>query len=241
MKRIRFLIFSVFVMLNPVFSQDKVNSDEKILFQGIVMDASSLMPIPNSQISINRAFSSVGGDNGTFAFFVNRKDTVLFRRMGYKSTTMFVSDTLTGRTFMAGIYMNSDTLAIGEVVILPKFSNLKSEIMNAKSNTPATFDNARYNVAVSAYAGKTTTGSLGTPSDNYALLKQQQKTAAYERGSIVPSDRMVSLNPFMIIPAVYMLAKGLPQRAAPFRPVITKEELDQLNKKYLETINGKIK
>jgi hypothetical protein len=236
MKRILILIFSAFVTFCPVSSQEKENQDVRILVQGIVIDASTLLPISNSQILINKVFSSVSGADGTFAFYVNRADTVLFRRLGYKSTMMFVSDTLRGREFNAGIYMNSDTLAIGEVIIVPRFSNLRSEILNAKSKIPETFNNAKYNVAISGYQGRNNQGSLGHPSDNYALLRERQKVAAYEKGGI-PSDRIAGISPLLIIPAAYMLIRGVPEKPAPIKRELTREEVDQINKKYLESLN----
>ena len=99
----------------------------------------SLSPISNSQIIINRSFSSVSGDKGTFSFYVNRNDTVLFKSLGYKSTILYVSDTLTGNEFLAGIYMHTDTLLIGEVVIIPRLKNLKSEILNASEQNSSDY------------------------------------------------------------------------------------------------------
>ncbi len=215
-----------------------MNPDVRILFQGRVMDASTLLPISNSQIMINRAFSSVSKDDGTFEFYVHRKDTVLFTSLGYIPTSMIVSDTLSGREFMAGIYMETDTLAIGEVVIIPRFSNLKYEILNAKTPVSTDLQNARYNVAISGYQGRTSTGVLGDPSDNYSAIRHQQKINAFEKGGI-PSDQIAGINPLMIIPAAYLLIKGLPQKPGPYRAPLTKSELDMINKKFLETLEKK--
>ncbi|MCX6255973.1 MAG: hypothetical protein NTV31_16085 [Bacteroidia bacterium] len=235
MKRILLFIFSFFIIIHSGFGQGKGNSAIRILFHGLVMDASSLSPIANSQIIINRTFSSVSGEDGTFAFYVNRNDTVVFKSLGYKSTILYVSDTLTGREFIAGIYMNSDTLSIGEVVIVPRFTNLKSEILNARSKTPPTMENARYNVAVSAYQGRISQNKLGDPITNYELIRQKQKVDAYERGGI-PSDKMVGISPLLLIPAAYLLIHGLPEKPAPLKPQLTNQEVDQIQKKYLETL-----
>ncbi|MEI8225232.1 MAG: hypothetical protein WCG82_04835 [Bacteroidota bacterium] len=235
MKSIFFIILSICILNQAGFSQGKENAGIRILFHGLVMDANTLSPLANSQIMINRAFSSVSGNDGTFAFYVNRNDTVVFKSLGYKSTILFVSDTLTGREFIAGIYMNSDTLSIGEVVIVPRLINLKSEIMNAKTKTPATMENARYNVAVSAYQGRNSQNRLGDPASNYELLRQNQKVDAYERGGI-PSDKMVGLSPLLLIPAAYLLLHGLPEKPAPLKPQLSDQEVDQIQKKYIETL-----
>jgi hypothetical protein len=234
-KRILFSLFSIFIITCSGFCQDKGNAGSRILFRGLVMDASSLSPIANSQIMINRTFSSVSSNDGTFSFYVYRNDTVLFKSLGYKATSMYISDTLVGNEFIAGIYMNSDTLSISEVVIVPKFINLKSEILNSGSRIPSTFNNAKYNVAVSAYQGRTSQSKLGDPADNYLLLSQKQKVNAYEKGGI-PSDRILGISPLLLIPAAYLLIKGLPEKPAPYKSQITDQEVDQINKKYLETL-----
>ena len=235
MKGISIIILSIFILNQTVFSQEIKNAGSTILFHGLVMDANSFSPISNSEILINSTFSSVSGIDGTFAFYVNRNDTVVFKNLGYRSTVLYISDTLTGREFIAGVYMHADTVSIGEVIIVPRFTNLKSEIMNSRSKTPATMENARYNVAVSAYQGRNSQNRLGNPAANYELLRQKQRVDAYERGGI-PSDKILGISPLLLIPAAYLLIQGLPEKPAPLKPQLTDQEVDQIQKKYLETL-----
>jgi hypothetical protein len=235
MKHVFFFIIISVLAICTCNCQEKANSGVKILFHGIVMDAKTLSPVSSSQILINRDFASVGNTDGTFTFYVNRKDSVLFKHLGYKSTLLVVSDTLSGHDFIAGIYMQTDTLVIGEVIIVPRFTNLKSQILNSPSKVPATMDNARYNVAISAYQGRTTRGRLGDPQSNYDLITQKQKNDAYEKGGI-PSDRIAGISPLLLIPAAYLLIHGAPERPAPYENKLTLQELDQIQKKYLESL-----
>ena len=233
MKRISvFFILSVF-LIQSGFCQEK-ETGSRILFHGIMMDASSLTPISNSQILINNSLTSVTGTNGTFSLYVNRKDTVLFKHLGYKPTSMFVSDTLAGLEYAAGIYMQSDTLMIGEVVIVPRFTNLRSEIMKPR-RIPPTLENARYNVAMSGYQGRTTQGQLGDPATNYSLLRQRLKTDAYEKGEI-PSDMIGGINGLFLLPAAYLLLRGSAERPSPMERPLTQDELAQIQKIYLESL-----
>jgi hypothetical protein len=236
MKHIFPIIFSVFIFLHSGFSQEKGNAGIRILFHGLVMDASTFSPIANSQIIINRVFSSVSGNDGTFAFYVYRNDTVIFKSLGYKSTVLNVSDTLSGSEFITGIYMKSDTLSIGEVVIIPRITNLKSDILNARSKSSPTMENARYNVAISAYQGRISQNKLGDPAANYEQLRQKQKIDAFEKGGI-PSDKILGISPLLLIPAAYLLFHGLPEKPAPMEPQLTNRDVDQIHKKYLETQN----
>jgi len=232
--RQRFLFTIFFLTINlAAFCQVSDSTGIRILFHGIVMDANTLNPISNSQILINRNFTSVSSNDGTFAFFVNKNDSVLFRHIGYKPTLMTVSDTLIGKEFIAGVYMKSDTVSIGEVIIVPRYVNLKSQILNSPSKVPSTMDNARYNVAISGYQGRTTQGKLGDPSTNYNIIRERQKTAAYEKGGLA-SDQIAGLSPLLLLPAAYLLIHGVPEKPAPFEHTLTTKELDQIMKKYNE-------
>ena len=234
MRHIFLIIVTFCFFVHSCFSQ-KVNAESTILFHGIVMDANTMVPVSNTQILINNAFSYVSNSDGTFAFYVTRKDTVLFRHLGFKEALWQVSDSLKGNEFNAGIYMHTDTVSIGEVIIVPHFTNLRSEILNAPSRVPPEMDNARYNVALSGYQGRTTTGKLGDPASNYSLLRQKQNIDAYEKGGI-PSDMISGINPFLLIPAAYLLFHGSPERPAPMEKKLTNQEIEQINEIYLEYI-----
>ena len=184
---------------------------------------------------MNRAFNSVSESDGTFSFRANRKDTIVFSLLGYKSTVCLINDTLAGREFIAGVYLNADTIHIGEVIIIPRLANLKSDILNKPVPTTPEMENARYNMAVSAYQGKVSQGKLGDPATNYSLLHQKQRVDASEKGGI-PSGSIAGLSPFMLLPAAYLLLNGLPPKPNPMKTPLTRQELDQIHKKYLETI-----
>jgi hypothetical protein len=237
-RRIYLLFIPLIVIIHSSFSQVNANQEDRILFHGIVMDANTLSPISNSQILINHLFSAVSAVDGTFAFYVFRKDSVLFKHLGYKSTFMIVSDTLKSREFIAGVYMHSDTVVIGEVIIVPRFNNLRSEILNSPSKVPSTMENARYNVAISAYQGRTTQGKLGDPAANYDLIRDRQKVQAFEKGGI-PTDKIAGINPLLILPGAYLLIHGLPEKPPQFEQKLTDQEIDELHELYLESLEHK--
>lgn len=231
-----FILFYALIFSVKAYCQEP--AEKNITFRGIVRDADSFTPLADAQIMINGEFSAVSANDGTFDFFAFRKDTVLFRMLGYKPELFYVSDTLYGKEFIIGVYLHMDTLSAGEVVIVPRLMNLKSEILNSPGKTPPEFENARYNVAVSAYQGRYSQGKLGDPAENYALLASKQKTEAFERGGI-PSDRIAGLSPLMLVPAAYILFKGMPPKPAPVKMPLTSHEIDQLHRKYLESLEGR--
>jgi hypothetical protein len=235
MKKACILLALLSAISSTVRAQDEKKLEEVILFRGVVIDAENLSPLSGTNILINGNHFSVSKEDGSFNFAVIRGDTVLFRRVGYKTTVLNVSDTLPGKEFIAGIYMHADTISIGEIVILPGLVNMKNELLNSKMEVTAEFENARNNVAIAAYQGKYYQGRLGDPASNYEVLRQKQKIDAYEKGGI-PSDRIAAVSPLLLIPAAYLLLNGLPPRPESFRRTLTGEELEIINQKYLEIL-----
>lgn len=216
------------------FSQVQGPGEGRFVFSGVVRDASTTEPLPNTQIFVHRSFVSASEQDGTFAVSVSRGDTLVFRLLGYQPAYLYVSDTLTGKEFLAGVYMKTDTLSIGEVIILPRPVNLRTEIFKPPAAPTQEMENARYNMAVSAYQGKMSVGKLGDPASNYSVIHQQMRTYAFEKGTI-PSDRIAGFNPLMLVGAAYLLLNGLPPRPAAMKPDLTKQELEQLHQSYLKS------
>jgi hypothetical protein len=169
---------------------------------------------------------------------LSRKDTIEFRLLGYKHALFFFNDTLTGRDYMAGIYLNTDTILIGEVIIVPRLANLKSEIFRAPAPVSRELENARTNLALSAYQAKVSHGKLGDPLSNYEIIKMQQRNVAYEKGQI-PSSAIAGISPFISVPALNLLMNGLPPKPIPMKPDLTEEEINQIHKRYLESQRSK--
>jgi hypothetical protein len=237
MKKYSIILIIFFLLINSLSGQVLKDTDSRILFHGLVMDAVTLDPLQGSQIMINGSFTSLSDNEGKFAFYINRRDTVVFSMLGYKSAVFNISDTLTAREFIAGVYLHTDTLAIEEVVIIPRISTLKSEMFTSHPETSQILENAKYNLEVSSYQGRVSQGKLGDPSLNYEVMRQQQRVNAYTKGQI-PPDRIVGISPLMIIPATYLLMNGLPGKPPPLKPQLTEQEVDELHRKYLEKIQN---
>ena len=238
MKKHYFVLLFLFIVFSSLNGQVLKDTGARILFHGLVMDVNTMNPLPGSQIKINSAFSSISDEQGQFAFYVRRGDTVTFSRLGYKSAILNISDTLTGKEFIAGIYMNTDTLSINEVVVIPRYSDLRSEMFTSKPESNTRIENAKYNLEVSSYQGRIGQSKLGDPSINYEVLRQQQRSNAYTKGQI-PSDRIVGVSPLMLIPAAYLLMNGLPEKPSPLKPRVTEQEVDQIHRKYIESLRKK--
>lgn len=238
MKQFILIMFLLLLMSNRGYPQEVSVSQGLIRFNGIVMDSKTNYPLANTQIIINRRHLFVSDKEGNFAFYVNKRDTVVFTRLGYRTAHFLVSDTLTGREFLAGIYMSSDTLEIAEVIITPRLRNLKSELMNSKIKPNIPLENAKYNLALSAYQGRMGQNKMGDPAINYKVLQQKQQDEAYSKGQL-PSDRIVGLSPFLLLPAAYLLINGFPDKPSPMESQLTSQEIDRINRIYLEKTRKK--
>ncbi len=238
MKKAGLIVCMVLICCSGGLSQIKSPAEGKIVFSGIIRDASTLATLPNSQIRINRIFASVSDEEGGFAIRVNKRDTLVFSLLGYQTAFFLVSDTLVGNEFMAGIYMRSDTLSIGEVIIIPRLVNLRSDILKTPPATTPEMENAKYNMALSAYQGRVAMSKLDDPSTHYSVLQHRQLINAIDKGGI-PSGQFMGLNPLLLIPAAYLLINGFPEPAPPMKSNLTRQELDQIHKKYLESLKNK--
>jgi hypothetical protein len=227
-----FLILSL--LSGYLSAQQPVQSADRILFRGVVIAASSGERLAGSQIFINRSYRTSSKDDGTFSFFAFRLDTIIFTMLGYQHESLLVSDTLKAREFLTGVFLKTDTIEIGEVIILPRLPNLKADMMNIRKVPDPQLENAKSNISNAAYLGRTTPSNLGDPTFNYNYLRQKQNRDAYEKGGIA-SEKSIALNPFILIPAAYMLLHGLPEAPAPPEPRISQKDMDDLNKLFMES------
>jgi hypothetical protein len=238
-KRLPILFFLIISLLpGKLSAQQPVQSGDRILFRGVVIATTSEERLSGSQIFINRSYITSSRPDGTFSFFALRRDTIIFTMLGYKPESLVVSDTLKAREFLTGVYLKSDTIEIGEVIILPRLPNLRADMMNIKRESDPQLENAISNISNAAYLGRTTTANLGEPTFNYNYLRQRQNISAYEKGGIA-SEKSIALNPFILIPAAYMLLHGLPEAPAPPEPRISQKDLDDLNKTFMQMRKSK--
>lgn len=239
MKKGLILIFLMAIISTGIcLCQNSIEGKKSILFKGIVLDASSQARLAGSQILINRSLSALSGEDGSFSLYANKKDTIIFSMLGYKPASLIVSDTVLAPEFLTGVYLQSDTIFIGEVIIVPKLPNLKAEMMNARIYTDAKLENARSNISIATYQGKTGQAKLGDPNLSYEMMRQKQKIDAIEKGGI-PSDKMAAISPLLLIPAFYLLLHGIPEVPPPPKQEISSKDMDELRKRYMESLKNR--
>jgi hypothetical protein len=227
-------VFVIIVLMQSGYSQDKLQGIKPILFRGVVIDAVSQERLIGSDILVNRKMSAISAEDGTFSFYAYKKDTIRFSMLGYKAMMLIVNDSLSGKEFLTGVYLETDTTLLGEVIIVPKIANLKAEMINPKFRNNPQLENAVSNITTASYVGRSTNAKLGDPIANYSYLKQKNKMDAFERGGI-PSERILGLSPFLLVPAAILLINGVPEIPPPPKAQISSTDMNELRKKYHET------
>jgi hypothetical protein len=229
----------VVLLLNiTLLSAQQKEQENLILIHGVVMDANSLEPMPNVHFILNKIFGNNTDEKGEFSIYMDKKDTLRFTHIGYRDFIFSPSDTLKGSMFTAGIFLQSDTMFVGEVIVVPRLPDLRTGILLESPSIDPELRNAKNNIAASVHEGIYSEEQLGAPSANYNILKQKQILNAYEKGAI-PSDRMVGLN-FLTIPAALLyFSKGLPERPEPPVPMIPQKDIERMKELYRKKIENR--
>ena len=227
---ILFLLIQWLLPLQAAFAQQS----GPILFHGVVFDAVTREPLPDAHWKVSGRSAGAADSRGMFSLYAQRNDTVTFTCIGYRHFNMTVRDTLRAREYTAGIYLTADTTMIPAVVVIPRLGNIRAEIMSERPSQNQEVINATNNLRMAVYQGLTNAPELGDPASNYELLRQKQRTDAYEKGQI-PSSQMVGLSPLTLIPLIYMLAVGPPEDPKPPAPHISAREMD-----YLRQVNDSL-
>jgi len=100
----------------PVYNQ----RDEKLIqFSGVVRNE-YLQPLQFVHILIlNKSRGTISDTRGVFSFVVEPRDTILFSAVGFKRTGVVIPDTLLSFNYPMDVVMQTDTIEIREVIILP--------------------------------------------------------------------------------------------------------------------------
>jgi hypothetical protein len=93
---------------------------EKLIQLSGVVRNEYLQPVQYAHIVIlNKNRGTISDMHGMFSFVVEPRDTVTFTAVGFKRVALVIPDTLTRYHLSVDIYMETDTIWIEEVIILP--------------------------------------------------------------------------------------------------------------------------
>lgn len=112
-------ILIILVLLLTICELSYSQRENLIQLSGVIRNE-FLQPVQFAHIVIaNKNRGTISDLNGMFSFVVESLDTVLFTAVGYKKVGLVIPDTLTRYHLPVDIYMETDTIWIEEVIILP--------------------------------------------------------------------------------------------------------------------------
>lgn len=129
---------------------------------------------------------------GIFSIISLPGDTIFFSAIGYKSTILTVPPSITGNHFITDVILVTDTIMIGEVLVLPwkTYSEFKRAVIENKPVDPL-MENMEYNLAL--VEQQIWSDMRATPGEAYRYTMQQMSDNLYTRGQM-PANNL--LNPF---------------------------------------------
>jgi hypothetical protein len=112
-------LFIVFLLLIPLLSIRGQEKENLVQLSGVVRNE-LLRPMQFVHIIIlNKHRGTISDTRGMFSFVVEASDTILFSAVGYKQSGIVIPDTLESFHYPVDIILETDTIEIAEVIILP--------------------------------------------------------------------------------------------------------------------------
>lgn len=182
----------------------KYNQDS-IFFTGAVMDQVNLKGLPYAHFWVNKKRGGIANEYGRFSFWVNSGDTIKYSFVGYHAVDIVVSDSLQQDDYLFGVFLAKDTIALQEVLILPRFGNLEEAFKNAKINTPE-YVRAKNNVNSATYEALTKRPSQMDAKANTDLLIKNH-VSSIENKTMVPTEMMAGVSTTRTLPELKRLKR----------------------------------
>jgi len=188
----RFLVICVILLIvvANLFAQNAQSSFIQI--DGLTADEQGYI-VPDVSIYSKHLRRGAASDHrGIFSIISIPGDTVFFSAIGYKSTLLTIPVTISGNHYITDVMMVTDTIMIGEVLVLPwkTYSEFKRAVLENKTIDPL-IANMEYNLAL--IEQQVWSDMRPTPGQAYRYTMQQMSDNLYTRGQM-PTNNL--LNPF---------------------------------------------
>jgi len=234
----RNLIFCCIIVIALSFTVEskaqKYNRDS-IFLTGAVMDQVELKGLPYAHFRVNKEQGGTTNEYGRFSIWVNPGDTIQYSFVGYNDLKVIVSDSLQQDDYLFGVFLAKDTIALQEVLILPRFGDFKNAFMNAKVNTPE-YVRAKNNVNTATYQALTQAPKTMDAKANTDLLIKNH-VIAIENKTMVPTEMTAGVSTTRTLPELKRLKRKRKMKIAD--PIVTDTEIKILQEMYRYKINKK--
>jgi hypothetical protein len=181
-------------MLAVFLARAGAQDDDRRFIQidGLTADDNGFIVPDVSIYSKNLRRGAASDHRGIFSIISAPGDTVFFSAIGYKSTLLTIPPSITGNHFITDVILVTDTIQIGEVLVLPwkTYSEFKRAVVENKPVDPL-MENMAYNLAL--VEQQIWSDMRSTPGEAYRYTMQQMADNLYTRGQL-PANNL--LNPF---------------------------------------------
>lgn len=198
MRKIVCAVFFLTVLFSAC-AQDSVPA--RIDLHGVILNADGLQPVYNVNVYVRHGYGTTSNNNGYFNLRCASGDTVVFSHVGYRLVRFVVPDTIFAENRTIGIIMQTDTILLPEVVVLPfvTYARMKYEVANMEPD--AELQTAFYNVSeivglalsqpgttydapaqqLSAYSERLQNAGMFAPNQTVSLIGLNKGVVAYLR------------------------------------------------------------
>jgi hypothetical protein len=204
----RILYTAIFLLLPHISLTCQENGNERFVqLSGIITDQARRPVQGVAVISRKLHRAAVSERTGIYSITTTPGDTVLFRAIGYKRYHTVIPSDYPDRHCMADIILETDTILIQEVKILPwkTYSEFLADIAKEREKDP-TVEYMNENLA-SIYVAITNDVNVGiSPEAGYKSVMEQNFSAMTTR-NMYPVNNL--LNPMAWVKFVHEVRNGL--------------------------------
>lgn len=137
MKKILFNTVLFLLLLSGALQSAAQTEDRSIQFSGLILTPDSLEGISNVYIRVPGTMRATISDiKGYFTFVAEKGDTVLFKRLGLKTSQYIISDTLSANKYSMVKFMVEDTFYLDEAIVYPLPSRELFDYYFVKTDIP---------------------------------------------------------------------------------------------------------
>ncbi len=170
------------------------------------MSADSMQYLKNCHYIINNTHAGTSDQDAKFTVLLYPNDTIHFTHIGFSPVEFIVPDTLKQQSYVLGIFMQRDTVALPEIVILPRVIIDKKQMEASLEKKQKDRQNLKNNIALAKYqAAYQPEQQVWDAEMNQKYQMQKFKNDYIYAGQISPAE---TFNFLALVPLTYYLVSG---------------------------------
>lgn len=203
----------VFLLLSSISFLAKAQNDS-VFITGKVYDYESQETLKKAIFIHNNQITNLKED-GSFACYVKKGDTLSFRYTGHDNYTIIVDENLDKLSYISGIFLNQQEIDASSFILKPRLHNAKSFASYDPLQMEQMMNNARRTITVASYQANK--AREWDAQDNQKYSMTQKEVELEYKNAIAPAQQV-----------------GVDTRASIYDPIATLEIQKKINAKIPE-------